>query len=336
MTSSAVSSHKLLADIGGTNARFALADADARPPLLIDSIRCYRVADFDSLSDAAEQYLTDTDVQPERAVFAVAGRIEGDKVHATNNPWDMSASKARARLNLRGVRMVNDFAAMSMCVPLLGKHDIVRIGEPQPAHIGGAPEQTFAITGPGTGLGVGGLLRRDSNWLRLETEGGHTAWAPETEEEIEALRVLSTRFKRISNERVISGRGIRNLYDALAEVHGQDTDSPDAASIVERAENGQDLATRTLNIFCASLGSIAGDVALTMGAWDGVYLAGGMPPRLLDWLHKGGFRARFENKGRLEDTMREIPTAVITHEQAGLLGAAALALLDSGTPLPSV
>lgn len=332
MTSSR-STHKLLADIGGTNARFALAAAEAHPPLLTDSIRCYRVADFESLSDAAQCYLDELDVQPERAVFAVAGRVEGDRVHATNNPWAMSASQARKRLNLQGVRMVNDFAAMSMCVPLLETDDVVRIGAPEPRVVGAADDQTFAITGPGTGLGVGGLLRRGGEWMRLETEGGHVAWSPETPEEIDALRVLSQRFKRISNERVISGRGITNLYDALAEVAGRSSDSPGAAEIVERAEQGEEIGVRTLKIFSASLGSIAGDVALTMGAWDGVYLAGGMPPKLLSWLKEGDFRARFENKGRLEETMRDIPTMVITHEQAGLLGAAAIALLDSGATL---
>lgn len=333
MTATA-SSPVLIADVGGTNVRFALASVDVRPPLLAPSIRRYRVADFPSLDAAAQAYLSEVDARPRRAVFAIAGRIDNGEVHATNSPWRISAEQARRELKLDAVQLVNDFAALSMALPLLGPTDVTTVGSPAAPVVGARDPQTFAVVGPGTGLGVGALLLREDRFSRLETEGGHCGYAPGTPEEIEILKRLAARFGHVSNERLVSGSGLVNLHQALAGIGGQQVQELTPEQITQRAKDDSDaLCVRAVEVFCAVFGAIAGDVALTLGGWDGVYLAGGLPPLLLPWLDAGAFRRRFEDKGRLSDSMREVPTVVITHPDAGLLGAAATAVVDAGGSL---
>lgn len=324
----------LLADVGGTNVRFALTAVDAQPPLLEDSIRRYRVADFDSLGDAASAYLEETGQRAERAVFAIAGRIDNGTVQATNNPWRIVAEDTRQRLQMRSVRLVNDFAAMSMGMPLLEAGDMEAVGGPGTPAIGAHSTQTFAVVGPGTGLGVGGLLHRHGRFERLETEGGHSGFAPRTAEEVEVLQRLMARFGHVSNERLISGLGMINLHRALAEIAGVHDEELSPEQITARAEAGDDaICVRTVEMFCAIFGAVASDVALVLGAWDGVFLSGGLPPKLLPWMRRGSFRECFEAKGRLREATSKIPTAVVTHPDVGLLGAAGIALTDAGASL---
>lgn len=324
----------LVADIGGTNARFALADTASTAPLLADSIRRYRVADFPGLDAAARQYLAGTGVAPRHAVLAIAGRIDGGEVRATNSPWRVSAAQVRQALALESVRLVNDFAAQGMCVPLLAASDISAVGAP-PAPVPGSRErQTFAVVGPGTGLGVGALLLRDGRFAPLETEAGHCGFAPDTDEEIAVLKVLAARFGRVSSERLISGSGLVNVHQALATIAGTRAESLAPEEITAAAQAGNDaLCVRAVDLFCTVFGAVAGDAVLGLGGWDGVYLTGGMSPALLPWLRRGAFRERFEAKGRLGAAMREVPTVVITHPHAGLLGAAACAVLADGGSL---
>lgn len=333
MTSSS-SSHTLLADVGGTNARFALAVPSRRSPLLNDSIKRYRVADYDSLADAARQYLADTQATVNHAVLAIAGRIVDDEVHATNSSWTIAAPDIARKLGIERVHLVNDFAAMSMSVPLLGEDDLEAVGD-APFQPIGHGAQNFAVVGPGTGLGVGGLIMRDGKPYVLETEGGHTGFAPENEEETAIREHLRRRYgPRISNERLICGRGLQNIYEALADIHGNTPEALTPEQITQRADDGSDATcVHAVEVFCAVFGAVAGDVALTLGAWDGVYLAGGMPPLLLPWLRKGAFRERFGTKGRLSASVQSIRTQVITHPYAGLLGAAGMAVLASGRSL---
>jgi glucokinase len=324
----------LIADVGGTNVRFALASVDSATPLQKDSIQRHRVADFPSLDAAAQAYLADIDARPRRAVFAIAGRIENGEVRATNSPWRISAEQARRELKLDAVQLVNDFAALSMALPLLAADDVVRIGTPPAPVVGASDAQTFAVVGPGTGLGVGALLLRDGHFSRLETEGGHCGYAPGTAEEIEILQRLAKRFGHVSNERLISGNGLANLHQALADMAGEPPQELTPEQITQAAQDGSDpLCVRAVEVFCAVFGAVAGDVALTLGGWDGVFLAGGLPPLLLPWLHGEAFRRRFEDKGRLSAAMRDVPTVVITHPDAGLLGAAATAVVDAGGSL---
>lgn len=323
----------LLADVGGTNVRFALADTASAQPLLGESIRRYQVADFATFADAALAYLADCGTHPRRGVFGFAGQVRDGEVQVTNHAWSVSREQVRAQLGLDQLHIINDFAAMSMCVPLLGASDVRVIGLPSMPAPAAAKTKRFALIGPGTGLGVGALMIQDGRPSALETEGGHTSFAPRTEADIEILRRLTARFGRVSNERLLCGSGLTNLHDALADIHGIDIDTLPPEEITRRAAANTDPAcVRTLETFCELLGAVAGDFVLAFGAWDGVYLAGGLPPLILPWLQRGGFRRRFEDKGRFEETLARVPTVVILHPDAGLLGAAACAVADASAP----
>lgn len=322
----------LLADVGGTNVRFALAEPDAREPLLAATIRRYRVADFESFGDAARRYLAETSAKPAHAVFAFAGPLEGDAVRLTNHPWRVVLPELRSTLDLAGgVRAINDFAAMSLALGLLGEGDVARIGAPVPAALGARPRQVFALVGPGTGLGVGALLVQGDRLDAIESEGGHLGFAPQGEFEIEVLRRLAARFGRVSNERLLSGAGLANLHAALAAIDGVAVDALQPADITARADAGDDArCVRAVELFCALLGAAAGDLVLAFGAWDGLYLTGGLTPRLQPWLERGAFRRRFEDKGRFAQRLAAVPTLAVRHAEPGLLGCAARAVLDAG------
>lgn len=325
----------LLADLGGTNVRFALADTSSSAPLMMDSVRRYRVKDFDTLADTIRQYFIDTGHTASHAVIAAAGRIaNGETVQITNNPWAVSAHGLQAEIGFDAVRLVNDFAAQGMSIPLLQRDQLKPVGPPLPPQHGHNPTQTFVVMGPGTGLGVAGLLLRNDQWIVLETEGGHAGFAAHTAEDVEILHRLNARFGRVSNERMICGNGLVNLYLALADIAGQPAEEYTPEDITSRATDGSDaLCVRTVETLAGIFGSVAGDLVLSLGGWDGVYLTGGVLAILMPWLQRGGFRERFEAKGRFRETMECVPTIAITHPEPGLLGAAALALLEAGKPL---
>ena len=319
----------LLADIGGTNARFALADVRRDAPLMVESVRQFEVADFPSLADAARHYLQAMPGDPAvcSAVFAIAGRIDGDQARVTNNSWVISRSGTQAALGLDGVRMVNDFSAQAMAIELLADGDLVAIGgvpSRRPTNVA----QTFAVLGPGTGLGVSALIVRDGHCTALETEGGHVGFAPSSAEEAAVLERLSAQFGRVSNERLVSGGGLVNIHRALAEIAGETIATFRPQDVTAGASRGDPRCLRAVQLFCAVFGAIAGDLVLTLGAWDGVFLTGGLVPKLLAELQGSAFRQRFEAKGRFSQAMVTVPTVAVIHPQAGLLGAAAFAVQD--------
>jgi len=315
----------LLADIGGTNARFALADAQAAMPLCSDSIRDYRVRDFDSLAAAAQRYLSDMGASAQRAFFAVAGRVDGDSVRMTNHHWHVSLKQTQADLGLDALRVINDFYALAMGVPLLGPESLIPIG-PAGTTDSGRCDKVWAVLGPGTGLGWAALMQFGDHYHVLETEGGHMGFAPRSEDEAALLAQLHVRFVRVSNERLVCGAGLCNIHKALAAMAGAPAEelSPEQISSAAR-ERSDPLCVKTLETFIRVFGAVAGDAVLGFGAWDGVYLAGGLVPHLLPWLQGPAFRERFEDKGRFHDAMRRVPTTAIIHPQPGLLGAAAVA-----------
>ena len=321
----AIDSAVLLADIGGTNARFALADPRAGMPLLDDSIRGYPVDRFESLAAAAGHYLEATGARPAAAVLAVAGRVEREQARMTNHPWVVSAERVRQSLGLGEVILVNDFVAQSAAVRLLREEDVVAIGAPGRVEADTREPRTFAVVGPGTGLGVGALLCRDGRHYPLATEGGHASFAPGTPEEIQVLERLSADYGRVSNERLLSGDGLVNIHRALAEIAGLDPGPRMPEDITAGAAAGDRVCMRAVDVFCAVFGAIAGDLVLVFGAWSGVYLSGGLVPVLLPALQHSGFRQRFEGKGRYAPVMARVPTLAVLHPQPGLLGAAALA-----------
>ncbi len=322
----------LLADIGGTNARFALADTAAAMPLVVESVREFAVADFHSLGDAARHYLDTIEPTPlddggiRSGVFAVAGRVEGDQARVTNHPWVISRSRTQAALGFDELHLINDFAAQAMAILLLEGEGVVQVGGAAAKPVRGAADRTYAVIGPGTGLGVGALIVRDGRAYPLETEGGHVSFPPGTPEEIAILENLSRQFGRVSNERLICGPGLVNIHRALSEIAGEDPGPMRPADITERAAQGDVRCMRAVDVFCAVFGAIAGDLVLTTGAWDGVYLTGGLVPKMLNALQHSGFRQRFEHKGRFSSNMAAVPTLAVVHPHPGLLGAAALAL----------
>jgi glucokinase len=325
----------LLADLGGTNVRFALSDPTAAKPFQMDSVRRYQVSDFASLTDAIRQYFIDSGLSAQHALIAAAGRIsDGETVQITNNPWAISARNLRTELSMQSVRLVNDFAAQSMAVMLLQPEDLVPVGGLPLPRPGAREEQTFVIVGPGTGLGVGGLLLRQGECSVLQTEGGHAGFAAHTPEDIEILHRLNQRYGRVSNERLICGNGLVNLYSVLCEIAGQTPEPLKPEDISQRANAGSDpLCVQVVETFAGIFGSVAGDLVMTLGAWDGVYLTGGLVPILLPWMERGHFRERFESKGRFRETMEQVPTQAIMNPEPGLVGAAALAVVESGRSL---
>ena len=331
---SSADSTVLLADLGGTNIRFALADAATAMPLRDDSIRRYRVDGFPSLAQAARGYLDEIGSGARSGVFAVAGRVDGDSVRITNHPWTIGIEATRAALGMDNLIVKNDFEAMAHSLLLLAPTDLRSIGPARPPTVGSRTDQTFAVVGPGTGLGVGGLFRRDGHYHAIASEGGHIAFAAGTDEEIEVLKILHRRFGRVSVERVVSGQGLTNLYLALCKLDGRPHDDLSPADVTDRAGRGVDAAcVRAVELCAALLGSIAGDFVLAYGGWDGVYLAGGLAIHLLPWLERGAFRERFEDKGRFASAMTCVPSQAIVHHDPGLLGAAAVAALAVNAPL---
>lgn len=317
----------LLVDLGGTNIRFALGDPTRATPLLSGSVRRYRVADFPSLEAATRRYLDDSGAQPQRMLVAAAGRVSaGQTVRITNHAWTIDAHVLQRELALQAVRLVNDFAAQSMAPSLLARDELLALGgHPLPAP-GARDTQSFAVIGPGTGLGVGALLRRDGRLAALESEGGHSGFAPQTATEIELLQRLVGRYGRVSNERVLCGSGLVNVYTTLCAIAGQPAEALRPEDITQRANAGSDACcVRAVETMAGIFGSVASDLVLTLGAWDGVYLTGGILPVLLPWLQRGDFVARFEAKGRFAEAMRKVPLAAMTAAEPGLLGVAAIA-----------
>ncbi len=313
----------LIADIGGTNARFALTDLASPVPALLQA-RSLPNADFASLQHAAEHYLANVDGKPRRAAIAVASPVGADEIRLTNRAWSFSRSELQRTLGLDELRMINDFGAVAWAVPALGPDTRVTLHGSVDAPLRGP----VTVIGPGTGLGVALLVgSAERGWHVVETEGGHVSFAPLGVEEHSIARWLTARFGRASTERLLSGDGLSHIDAAL---RGADKGPPEAdkmplrdpGEIVAAALEGHDLdARRTLARFCAVLGSVAGDAALIHGART-VMIAGGIVPRFLPFLRSSAFRERFLAKGRFAAYLESVAIHVVTHPHPGLLGAA--------------
>jgi glucokinase len=304
--------HILLGDIGATNARFALL-SNGR----LNAINSFEVAKFGQFTDVianfVEKYCRQTKIH--RALFAVAGPVTGERVLLTNSSWVIDPGELQKGFAWP-VRIINDFEAAALSLPSLTSTDLAEIGGGKAET--GAP---MAVLGPGSGLGVACLVDRSERRVVIASEGGHASLAPNCEEEDQIVAHLRERFGHVSAERAISGSGLENIYQAIAALEGSNVPPQGATEITKKALNGEcQLATRSLNTFCAFLGSFAGNVALTFGARGGVYIAGGISPRILDFLSRSDFRKRFEAKGRFRSYLAAIPSYVITHPAAALIG----------------
>jgi len=307
---------RLVGDVGGTNARFALADLSGAEPRLLDP-RSFARSEFPSLEAAIAGYLDGASERPASAVIAVAGPVTDGAAALTNGEWRMS-EQGLLKNGFDAARLINDFTALALSVRRLGPDDLADVGEASPSLTG-----AVAVIGAGTGLGVAAVVREDGREAVVVTEGGHIAFAPADDIEIEVLRHLSGRFGRVSLERILSGSGLVNLRWALGKVDGLEVQPLEPEQIVDLAMRGENsLCVQTLDRFCAIYGAAAGDFALAFGATGGVYLGGGISPRILEPLRRSAFRARFEAKGRFAAYTTRIATRVILHPMAALLGAA--------------
>ncbi len=307
---------KLIADIGGTNARFAIADANG-----IAHLRVLPTGKYPTLLDAAREFLSALpgDLHVTRGAFDIAGPVTGDHVRLTNSGWSFSVAEVRAALGFDDLKVINDFAAAALGIPRLAAGDYIAIGG------GAAAERApIGVIGPGTGLGVAGLLY-DGRWVVVPGEGGHATMPAATEEEARILDVLRARYGHVSAERVLSGHGLVNLYEAVCQLAGHAPATHTDSEITAHALAGTDAdCVHVLDLFCAMLGTMAGNLAITLGAGGGVFLIGGILPRFAERFAQSGFRARFESKGRLTTYMQAIPTFLVTHENPALPGLAAL------------
>jgi glucokinase len=309
----------LIGDIGGTNARFAMADP-ARPGFALEmTLNC---ADYETPELAIADYLKRIGgTQPEVICLAVAGPIVDQSVRFTNNDWAIDCADLQQGFPGTRARLLNDFEAIAYAIPILGSDELATIGLGSDG-LEGKSEFNIGVVGPGTGLGVGGLLGREGRIYPVVCEGGHVGFAPENQLQFQVLSELRGRFERVSNERLLCGPGIENVYWAIRRIHGGKGKAPPAPEIFRRALANEDVfASETLQLFYEVLGQVAGNVALMLGAWDGIYIGGGIVKRYPDLLQTGSFRSGFENKGRYRTMMEKVPTFLVLHEQPGLLGA---------------
>ena len=332
-----MSDDQLVGDIGGTNARFALLDDQGTP----HATRTLRTDDFSSLSSAISAYLGECNIEKIReAAIAVATPVVGDVVKLTNNHWSFSIEETRLQLGIDRLHVINDFTALALSVNHLPSKELVKVG-------GGSPEENhvIAVIGPGTGLGVSGLVPCGEHWNALQGEGGHVSLGVRTSREFAVYEQLMRKFRHVSAERFLSGPGLVNIVKALRQVDGlpasdfspsdvtefgmmQFNQTAQGASVAftEVSETDQNSCREALEIFCSLLGSCAGNLVLTLGAEGGVYIGGGIVPQLGEFFVQSEFRREFEAKGRMEDYLKKVPSYVIHSPYPALVGAAQLLL----------
>ncbi|HTD06912.1 glucokinase [Undibacterium sp.] len=312
----------LLADIGGTNARFCLETA----PGEIQAVVVYPCRAYAQLGDAILAYLGEPAAVAagamlvKRAGIAIANPVDGDRVQMTNHHWSFSIQAMQQQLRLEQLLVVNDFKALAMALPFLAPEQKVQVGA------GYAKENgVIGLLGAGTGLGVSALIPYGSHWLALDSEGGHVSFSPANELEAFILHYAWREHPHVSAERLLSGIGLDIIYRALAAKEGLDAEPLTVADIIQRALQQQSaLCVQTLACFCDMLGTAAGNLAVTLGAKGGIYIGGGIVPRLGRFFTESGFRGRFEEKGRFSGYLQQIPTYVITAEYPAFVGVSAM------------
>jgi len=311
---------RLLGDVGGTNARWAW---QPRAGAALEHVRTLPCKEFDAIDVCIAHYLRLQGLPaPRRAAFGIATAITGDQVQMTNHPWRFSIAALQAALGVERLLVLNDFEALAQAVPGLGSADLRAAGGGA-----GAAGANLAVIGAGTGLGVSGLVADGrGGWAAVVGEGGHVTLAAGTSREASVLAVLRERYAHVSAERALSGPGLVNLYEALCTLDGEAAQGLQPADVMTRGMArgaGHDLQCHeALTTFAALLGNVAGNLALTLGARGGLYIGGGIVPRLGTFFDSLPFRARFEDKGRFRSYLEAIPSWVIVAEAPALIGAA--------------
>ncbi len=313
---------RLLADIGGTNARFALE----RGPGQIDLVDVLLCDTYPTLGAALRAYLASANVRAAQlgpirhAAIAIANPVDGDHVAMTNHHWEFSIEALRQECGFATLLVVNDFTALARALPHLNAQQRVQVG-------GGAVrgDSPLGLVGAGTGLGVSGLIPCKGSWHALSSEGGHATFSPANPLEAAILAYAWTEFDHVSAERFLSGDGIELIHRALCHIDGVATEALGAPEISRRALAGEcALCGRVIDTFCAMLGTVAGNLAITLGAQGGIYIGGGIVPRLGERFASSAFRARFEQKGRFAGYLAQVPTFVITADYPAFVGVSAM------------
>ncbi|MCW7538890.1 glucokinase [Aquabacterium sp. A7-Y] len=319
---------QLVGDIGGTNARFAWIESPGAAP---SDVRAYAAAEYPSLIEAMRHYLREAGKPvPPWCAIGIANPVTGDHVKMTNHDWSFSISALRRELGLERFLVLNDFTALALALPGLGPQDLRQLGGAPPV-----PQAPLGLVGPGTGLGVSGLLPAAPGRppIPLTGEGGHVTLAPADDHEARIVDQLRQRFGHASAERAVSGPGLVNLYQAvctLQEVAPRPLDAADISLAAVRGDDAQ--CVEALELMCSFLGNVAGNLALTVGARGGVYIGGGIVPKLGDWFERSKFRSRFEDKGRFRSYLQPVPVFVVHARHPALSGAAyALQVLPPGS-----
>lgn len=310
----------LVGDVGGTHSRFAVVDPQATPWRIENALDLE--GDHANFAEALKSYLDRAGLSsvPKSISVAVAGPVTTGTVTLTNRNWRIDEAGLR-HAGFTSALLINDFAALAFAVTHIPPHEIHTIGP----ELSGIDTEPIAVLGAGTGFGASCLARYRGRSVPVATEAGHADFAPNGESEIAVLRILARRFGHVSIERVLSGPGLENLYAALAEIAGRQPLKQTAAEIVARMPDDTDCRD-AVHMFCAVYGSVGGDIALTLGARGGVYLAGGIAQKIEPILAHSAFRERFEGKGRLSSYVRAIPTRLILGEDAAFIGAARASL----------
>jgi glucokinase len=309
------SRYNLVADIGGTNARYALVAEGGSRTIEARSLRC---ADYATIVDATLAYLDLVALgKPCQAVISIASPVTGDALQMTNHSWSFSVSETRAALGLRHLKVLNDYTALALALPALRDDQRLQVGAGRA--LDGYP---MAVLGPGTGLGVSGVIAAGNHWVPLESEGGHASYGPLNDREQAIIAIVRERLEHVSAESLVSGRGLSQIYAAITRIDRGEGILLTPGEITQRAlANTCASAVEALGIFCCILGTIAGNLALTLGARGGVYIGGGIVVKILDFFTRSGFRERFEQHGRLSPYLSNIPTYVINTDYPALIGA---------------
>ena len=324
--------YAILGDIGGTNTRLALAES---PSSKLLHIQYFENKDFEHLDQIISKYLNALDLgtpgSVENAAIAVAGPIKGDQIELTNVNFGFSQVEYKQKFGFNRLNIINDFTALAYSLPHMTEDDLIQVG-------GGKIEENAnkLVIGPGTGMGMAALIPCDISdadggsyihWQPIPSEAGHSTYSPNTEREFQLVRALRKQFYRVSVERLISGVGIKTIYDTLAKIDGTAINDLTPSQISKLALDAEDdLAVEALNLFCNILGRTAGDHCLHFSAFGGVYIAGGIIPKILPFFLKSDFRRIFEKKGRMAELTKNVATNIITHKYPALIGA--LASLD--------
>jgi len=305
----------VVADVGGTNARFAWCD-DSASPQLHDIVRL-KCTDYDDLADAFQAYCGQFGITTDRLSAALACPCEAETIDFTNNHWRFNKAELLTTLQLRELRTVNDFTAQSLAVPHIDSSDIVVL------HPGEKVRAPILVTGPGTGLGAGVLVPMDNDWLPLVTEGGHVTVAAFNRTDAHVFEWLTKRFGHVSAERLISGPGLENIYSAEVAHNGAETENLSAAEITRRGIAGDALCERVLACFCRVFAVVVGNAVVTVGARGGVVISGGVIPHMLEFFRGSDFLSQLHDKGRFTDYLQRVPVSVAVADDSGLLGSAA-------------